>query len=239
MRDNNQITQIFSDKKFIIGMIHLAGKNRNDKVKRALEELIIYEQEGVNGAIIEDYHGNQEDVKKTLERSQGKFNLVLGVNLLRNSYYGFKFAFDYGAKFVQFDSVKTGDLDLVLYERMRKEFPDIVVLGGVGFKYVPLTGNTLEFDLREGKSRCEAIVTTGDGTGIETPLEKLKQYKSLLGDFPLIVGAGVNLDNVCQQLDIVDGAIIGSYFKLQKDTQLPVDRKKVASLMKIIRDLIN
>ena len=35
------------------------------------------------------------------------------------------------------------------------------------------------------------LVCTGSGTGKETPVEKVKQFKSALGDFPVIVGAGV------------------------------------------------
>ena len=82
-------------------------------------------------------------------------------------------------------------------------------------------------------------MTTGDGTGIETPLDKLRQYKSLLEDFPLIVGAGVNLQNIHEQLQICDGAIVGSYFKSDGDTQLPINKSKVANLMNIVRDLRN
>ncbi len=215
-------------------MIHLAGGSSNEKIRRALEELAIYLQEGVNGAIVEDYHGTFEDIEETLRQAQGKFNISLGVNVLRNPYSGFGLAQRYGARFVQFDSVQTPDLNLELYDRMRAEFPSVVVLGGVGFKYTPPTGNPLEVDLREGKSRCEAIVTTGDGTGIETPLDKLKQYKRLLGEFPLIVGAGVNLKNVHGQLSIADGAIIGSYFKPDGNTRLPIDRQKVRDLMRVV-----
>ena len=234
-----EFNALFNVKKPTIGMIHLAGSNKSERVRRALEELTIYEREGINGAIIEDYHGNFEDVEETLRQSHGKFNIVLGVNVLRNPYSGFKLASDYGAKFVQFDSVQTRDLNLEFYERMRREFPDVVVLGGVGFKYTLSTGNPLKLDLREGMSRCEAIVTTGDGTGIETPLDKLRQYKSLLEDFPLIVGAGVNLQNIHEQLQICDGAIVGSYFKSDGDTQLPINKSKVANLMNIVRDLRN
>ena len=219
-------------------MIHLAGKSRDEKVARALEELDIYEQEGVNGAIIEDYHGSPIDVQEVLKKSQARFKKIIrGVNLLSNPYSGFKLAQAFGARFVQFDSVQTPDLDLELYDQRRKEFPNIAVLGGVGFKYIPPTGNPLEVDLREGKSRCEAIVTTGDGTGIETPLDKLRQYKKLLAEFPLIVGAGVNSSNAYEQLMIADGAIIGSYFKPNGNTQLPVERNRVRTIMEIAKQV--
>ncbi len=222
---------LFPVKKPIIGMIHLAGKSSSEKISRALGELAIYDYEGVDGAIIEDYHGDPKDIESVLKRAPWRFRLVIGVNVLRDPYFGFELAAKYRARFVQFDSVQTRDLDLRSYERLRGEYPNVAVLGGVGFKYIPPTGNPLRLDLEEGKSRCEAIVTTGDGTGIETPIEKLREYKSLLGDFPLIIGAGVTLSNVREQLKIADGAIVGSYFKPNGNTELPIDRKKVRDLM--------
>jgi len=228
------LEEIFRSKKPVIGMIHLAGAGRDEKIKRALEEMEIYEEEGIDGAIIEDYHGSSEDILHVLRKSFGRFpGLVKGINVLRDPYSGFVLANRYGARFVQFDSVQTPDLDLELYDKKRGEFSEIAVLGGVGFKYTTPTGNSLEVDLEEGKSRCEAIVTTGVGTGMETPIDKLIRYKEILGEeFPLIVGAGVNLDNVVSQMEIVDGAIIGSYFKPNGDTHLPVERKRVRDVVR-------
>ena len=230
--------KLFSVKKPIIGMIHLAGDNSKERVRRALDELVIYDEEGVNGVIIEDYHGTFQDVFETLSQSSNQdFKIVKGINILRNPYSAFKLASRFKVKFIQFDSIQTKNLDLKFYEEHRKEYPDIVVLGGVGFKYTSPTGNPLNIDLEEGRSKCEAIVTTGSGTGMETPLNKLREYKRLLNDFPLIVGAGVNLDNVYDQLSITDGAIIGSYFKPGGDTNLPVDRKKVKTLMEVVKGI--
>ena len=240
MDREHQFYQLFAIEKPIIGMIHLAGNGRADKVRRALEELAIYEQEGVNGAIIEDYHGTPEDVVGTLRISSHiKLKIIKGVNVLRDPYSSFKLASDFGARFIQFDSVQTPDLNVGLYNRLRAKYFHISVLGGIGFKYTRPTGNPLKVDLEEGMPRCEAIVTTGSGTGIETPIEKLKEYKSLLKKFPLIVGAGVNLQNVYEQLKIFDGAIIGSYFKPNGNTHLPVDRKKVKELMDVVREVRN
>jgi len=234
----NKFRILFENKKPIIGMIHLAGYDKAERVKRALQELSLYQEEGLDGVIIEDYHGTIEEVYETLEKSSAlNLKLIRGVNVLRNPYSSFKLASDFRARFIQFDSVQTPDLDLEMYNRLRKEYQNIVVLGGIGFKYTSPTGNPLEIDLNDGKSRCDAIVTTGSGTGIETPIEKLIKYKELLKEFPLIVGAGVNLDHVYEQLKITDGAIIGSYFKQREDTFLPVDRKKVKDLMDVVREV--
>ena len=232
----SSFNQLFQDRA-LIGMIHLAGRDRYEKVSRAMEELTIYEEEGINGAIIEDYHGTPDDVLEVLKQTQGKFNLVKGINILRNPYSAFGLASKFGAGFIQFDSVQTPNLNLQQYQELRNSNPEIAVFGGVGFKYVSPTGNPLYIDLDEGRSRCEAIVTTGSGTGIETPLDKLENYRKLLGEFPLIVGAGVNFGNVREQLRITNGAIIGSYFKPNRDTQLPIQRQRVRDLVDVVRSM--
>ncbi|MEK6898573.1 MAG: BtpA/SgcQ family protein [Nanoarchaeota archaeon] len=228
--------KLFPIKKPIIGMIHLAGNGRDGKIKRALDELGIYEEEGVDGAIIEDYHGNYSNLLDALQQSERGFKIVRGVNYLHNPYEGFQFAANYGAKFVQFDNV-SGGIDFSTLGLLRGKFPNISLLGGVRFKYTKDTGNSLEKDLTLAMGICEAIVTTGEGTGIETPTDKLRAFKYHLGDFPLVVGAGVNAKNAYEQLRVCDGAIIGSYFKPNGDTQMPVDRIRVRELMDIVREV--
>lgn len=236
------LSELFPVKKPVIGMIHLAGESHQDKVFRGLDELCLYDRLGIDGVIIEDYHGQLEDVIDVLNQSQ-KLNLkiVRGVNILKNPYRSFVLAYDFGARFVQFDSVQTPDLDLDKYNALRTKYPDIAVLGGVGFKYTKPTGNLLEVDMKEAVSRCEVIVTTGPGTGIETPIDKLIHYKKILESFteterrPLFDGAGITVKNVEAHLAIVDGVIIGTYFKYEGDTKSPVDGIKVDGLVKKVR----
>lgn len=231
---------LFGYKKVIIGMIHLSGKNKTEKLERAIEEVTIYENLGLDGAIVEDYHGEIDDVKNTLEAlSRRQCEIQIGVNVLRDPYLAFEFADKYGASFIQFDTIQASAgnennpkrFNDELYMSLGKKYPNICVFGGVRFKYVPPTGKTLEEDIINGMSKCEAIVTTGSGTGIETPLEKLKDFRKIMGnDFPLIIGAGFNIENAAEQIEIVNGAIIGSYFK-SENTYAPVDGKLVRKIV--------
>jgi hypothetical protein len=223
----------------VLGMIHLAG---DEPVKRALEEIAIFEEEGVDGAIIENYHGSVKDLIQTLqETSSIKPKVVIGVNVLPNEFdQAFALSHKYGAKFIQLDYVagiySSGELDFKTYSLCKGNYPDIIVLGGVWPKYYhPVEGSDLEVDLREGKLRAEAIVVTGAGTGMETPLSKIKRFREIIGEHPLVVGAGLTVDNAYEQLCISNGAIVGTYFKKNGDTQNPIDRAKIRDFMSVVR----
>src|SRR3989344_1269876 len=236
MEFESKFNRLFRNKP-IIGMIHLAGDDKKEKIQRALKELFIYEQEEVDGAIIENYHGPAEYIYEVLKETQNKnYKIILGVNNLRNPYASF-YSKNLGSRFIQFDSVQSNHLDIQIYGNFKKQNPEMVILGGVRFKYTTSSKNPLEKDLEEGMSRCDAIVTTGEGTGIETPIEKLRIFKNYLGDFPLIIGAGLNTKNAYEQLQIAGGAIVGSSFKPNKNTRLPVDKYLVRELMDIIREV--
>ncbi len=226
-------------KKSVIGMLHLAGENKKERVKRALDEIDIFEQQGIHGVIVEDYHGSEEDVERTLEAIKERgTNLVLGVNVLRDPYLGLTLANKYEAKFVQFDTINSPDITPDYFNNYRIAYQNIFILGGVRFKYIKPTGRALEEDIAEGMSRCEAIVTTGEGTGIETPTKKLMDFRRVMGNFPLVVGAGVNPRNFVNQMKICNAAIIGSYFK-DGNTERKINSIKVRDMMRIFKGLID
>lgn len=234
----------------IIGMIHLAGADNADVVSRALEELQIFSDQGVHAAIIENYHGSILQMLMVLRAAQNKFpKVVLGINVLPNEYRAaFPLARKYGAKFIQLDfvsgryqGIKDGpeiSMDYGNYWDFRKEYREILVLGGVHPKYYkPVKGSDLAADLSVANWAADAVVVTGSGTGKATPLEKIQKFRNILGPtFPLVIGAGVTAENARQQLFYGNGAIIGSYFK-NGETFLPVVPERVAE-MKAIFDQI-
>lgn len=237
---NNKYRSVF-ERVPIFGMIHLAGEN---PVKRALEEISIFEEEGLSGAIIENYHGCVKDVVETLkETSKIKKNIKIGVNILPNEFHlSLHLAKKYMSEFVQLDQVAgnytSGKINFGWYESVKRECSKVIVLGGVWPKYyVPIEGSRLERDLQMGVQRAEAIVVTGSGTGVETPLEKIKKFREIIGEHPLVIGAGINLDNAYEQLIYSDGAIIGSSLKIKNETFNSIDRKKVRDLMSIVKEV--
>ena len=123
---------IFKMPKPIIGMIHLSGPTPLAKTKRAMAELLIYQEEGLAGAIVEDYHGSKQDVLSILkEIKHSKFDIKIGINLLCDPYASFELASEFGAQFIQFDSVQRNSLNIDIYNNYRKNAANIAVFGGV------------------------------------------------------------------------------------------------------------
>lgn len=226
--------EIFGVDKPIIGMLHLSGYGREKILENAKRELDIMYRNGVTAVLVENYFGDRVDVENALKLLQKDYpDKVYGVNMLGFPEMAFDLARKYGAKFVQMNSV-CGHLEpnyekpfLRKLDAMRGD-EDVFLLGGVWFKYQPVrSGRSLEEDLKLGMERCDAIVVTGEGTGISTNLEKIKTFRSILGDFPLIVGAGMTAETAQEQLAFSDGAIVGSYFKEYGEAEYPVDEERV------------
>jgi len=236
------LQEVFGVDKPIIGMLHLSGYGREKILENAKRETEIMYRSGVHAILVENYFGDRVDVENALQYLHTACpDKVYGVNMLGFPEMAFELARKYGAMFVQMDSV-CGHLEptyekpfLKKLEAMRGD-GDIFLLGGVRFKYQPVrSGRSLEEDLKLGMERCDAIVVTGEGTGISTELEKIKTFRSVLGDFPLIVGAGMTAETAQEQLAFADGAIVGSYFKEYGEAEYPVDEERVKLFMQMAK----
>lgn len=235
---------IFDNLKPIIGMLHLKGDTESQVIKQAYKEAYIMTENGVDAVIVENYFGTPKNVVAVLEEFyHNNVPFIYGVNLLDNDEENFKLAIKYHAAFLQIDSVaghllpsedkKYGEF----INKWRSEYSGAVI-GGVRFKYQPyLSGRTLEEDLRFGKSRCDAIAVTGMGTGMHTELSKILEFRNIVGDFPLLVAAGVTAESSIEQLKYADGAIVGSYFKDLHEAEGDVNLDNVKSLMSAVREI--
>jgi predicted TIM-barrel enzyme len=228
-------------------MIHLKGSDRNNRMERMARELDIYRETGIDGIIVENYFGDESDVEAALDciRS-GNFGQIgsmkLGVNVLGNDRLCFGMAVKYSADFLQLDSV-AGHLPPDEDEGFHQFILEMrsacraKVFGGIRFKYQPYkSGRSLAEDMGIGQTRCDAVVVTQDATGQETSMEKITEFRGLLGRFPLIAGAGMTPENCARQLAIVDGAIVGSYFKDTYEADGEVCAAHCASFMKAVLD---
>lgn len=218
--ETRKVLSIFKNKKPVIGMLHLKGETREEVFERFKKELSIYLECGIDAVIVENYFGDYDDLVNALEYiSNLNLEIPYGINCLNVDQMGFYLGKKYHASFIQVDSVvghvKPRDEATLsaFFDLMRKDYEGYV-FGGVRFKYQPmLSVKSVEEDLEIAKTRCDAVCVTQDRTGQETSLEKIAQFRKGLGDFPLIVAAGVTAENMEKQFEYADAVIVGSYFK--------------------------
>ena len=235
---------LFGRSKPVMAMVHLMGDSSDSVQERARREIEIYLNCGVEAVLIENYFGSTGDVMRTLNYMQKHLpDAIYGVNVLGDYRRAFEVAGEYGAKFIQIDSV-CGHLRLNEDERYAEQLAslreqcDAVLLGGVRFKYQPVrSGRSVAEDVLLGKERCDGIVVTGQGTGMETPVDKVKEFRTVAGDFPLIIGAGVTPERLREGFGLCDGFIVGSWFKQGHQDYGEVSEEYVREFMKVHRSL--
>lgn len=228
----------------ILAMLHLKGVSARERLERARREIDLLWDRGVDAIVVENYFGDINDVTDALDYLvQKRPEVIFGVNILNDNWLAFEVANHYGARFIQLDSV-AGHLhpadDLEFGEKLlaRRSATTALVFGGVRFKYQPIfSGRSVQEDLHIGMTRCDAIVVTGGGTGLTTPLAKIAGFRRFLGpDFPLIVGAGVTAKNALKQLQNANGVIVGSALKDTSTDTGDVHGDRVATFVQAVRN---
>lgn len=231
---------LFPAPKPILAMLHLGGTDASERLERACTEAAALRAGGVDAVIVENYFGDADDVRRVLEAlTVGRSDGVLGLNVLRDTELAFALAEEFPVDFIQIDSV-AGHLDPAADDELGMRLAELraassaLVFGGVRFKYQPVNSGRPEAeDLALGADRSDAIVVTGEGTGMQTDLEKIQRFRRALPETtPLIVGAGVTEANVAEQLRDADAAIVGSFFK---DTYLDTGVVEPAHVERLMR----
>ena len=83
----------------------------------------------------------------------------------------------------------------------------------------------------------DALCVSGLTAGAETSTQTLQIVKKAVPDTPVFANTGVRLENVAEQLQVADGAVIGTAFKQDGNTWNPVDVSRVKALMSKVRNL--
>ncbi len=86
-------------------------------------------------------------------------------------------------------------------------------------------------------AKSDALCVSGLTAGAETDTQVLHRVKEAVGDTPVFVNTGVNPGNVRDQLAIADGAVVGTYFKVDGVFENPSDRERTAQLMGVVNEL--
>jgi uncharacterized protein len=104
-----------------------------------------------------------------------------------------------------------------------------LIFADVAVKHaVPLAGRSLDIETRDLAERglADALIVTGDRTGVETSLDDVETVKRATS-LPVLIGSGATPENIGRVLPAVNGLIVGSYFKKDGTGHNLVDEARV------------
>jgi predicted TIM-barrel enzyme len=229
----------------VFAMLHLKGDDPAQVQQRARREVDLLSTAGVDAVIVENYFGGVDDVVATCEYLRTERpEVAFGINVLKDDAAAFRIGHEYGARFVQLDSVAghlppDDDTTFAEWLAARRDETGLIVLGGVRFKYQEYrSGRSLEEDLAFAVDRCDAIVVTGEGTAITTPHDKTREFRRYVGDaFPLVIGAGVTPESAAADLADADAVVVGSTLKDNRADSGDVDAAHAQEFVFAVRAL--
>lgn len=243
----NKLTEIFKkDKKIIIGAIHFPPLLGYPKfpgfkivLKNAIEDLQSFENNGVDGVIIENNYDNphkpfvDSSVVASMtflgEKIKKETNLPMGISVLWNDYYtALSIAKILNLKFVRIpvfvDKVKTdcgiinGQPHRMIDFRESIKAEDIAIFTDIHVKHsILLSKKSIVASAKLAiQNQSDAIIITGKWTGQQPNLKELSLVRNSFVDFPIFVGSGFDEKNAKSLLEYANGAIVSTSLKKGK-----------------------
>lgn len=249
----------------IIGVVHLLplpgspnfGGSVEAIVDRAVQDCRIYESNGMDGAIVENFGDAPFAVDKVppvtvaaityiaAELRRQFSNIRLGINVLRNdAESAMSIATVVGAEFIRVNvhvGAVVADQGIIqgrAYEsiRLRRNLGSHVMLfADVGVKHSSQIGEYgLEQQAADALERglADAIILTGSRTGVAVDMEDLRGLRRKFKDARIIIGSGASPKNVGLLLKYADSVIVGTAVKVGRVTSNPVDDKSLKEFVK-------
>jgi len=81
------------------------------------------------------------------------------------------------------------------------------------------------------ESGAEAVIVTGTKTGSAPSYEDVRVIKESVS-VPVLIGSGLAFENLDELMPVIDGAIVGSYFKEDGKIENNIDVQRVSDFMK-------
>jgi len=235
------------------------GGNLDAVIERALQEVQILKKGDVDGIIIENFN-DVPFLKNEIPREQfgvmasiltlarKETSQPLGVNVHFNDWEAeIALAFTCRAQFVRVEAfvntvvtssglVEPCCAEVTRYRKLLSAEQPIEIWADIHPKY---SKNLVPYTLQESakmaqEALAEAIIVTGETTGIETPLADLQVVKNAT-NLPVIAGSGTTEKNVRETLRIADGVIVGSALKVGGNAHNMVSLEEVTKFVNAAR----
>jgi uncharacterized protein len=231
-------------------------KNNMDKViSQAIEDAITLEKAGADAIIVENmgddpFNINLDNIQVTALSVVSalvaeKVNIPIGIDAAMNDYKtALSIAKVINADFIRVpvfvDTVefyggiiKPCAREALLY-RKSIGAEDIKIFADIQVKHTHMVLPTVSIeDSASAAFSCgaDAIIVTGTHIGKETPMEIIEKVKAM-SKIPVIIGSGVNKNNIKKQLEVADGAIIGSSLKVGGKIENPISFELTQEVIK-------
>lgn len=259
------------DRNIIIGAIHfppLLGypdfPGFSVAIENALKDLGAFEKGGVDGIIFENNYDiphktfiNPEAIAAMTylgEKIKASTKLPVGISVLWNDYKtALSIAKILNLQFVRIpvfvDKVKT-DYGVIKEEaekivKYRKSIgaENVALFTDIHVKHAKLLSKyNIESSARLAiKNKSDAVIITGKWTGQSPDINELKEVKNSVRNFPILVGSGLDKNNIKSIFKYANGAIVSTSLKKGgktggvniKSYKQRIDIKKVKDLTKI------
>ena len=231
-------------------------------IEAALTDAAALEQGGVDGIMIENFfdapffkdHVPPETVAamtRVITTIRQKTNLPLGVNVLRNDgISALAIAAACETQFVRINIVSWAMLadqgiiegraaEIARYRKMLGA--NVLIFTDCLTKHAePLAPMQMEWVALDTWERggADALVISGKATGYATDLGDVIAARKGASDAPLLIGSGVNVENVHDFLPTVDGVLVGTSLKVDGHVENPVDVARVRAIVDKVRGFV-
>lgn len=240
-----------------LSALPMAPKNKFDIdtiYDRAKQDLLSLEKNGASAAIIENFndipYGLENDkldlytMCAITAKLRSIATIPLGLNVQFNCYEDeIAMATACGVDFIRVEAYvenRVGSFGVIeacaaKIERIKKKYGSKVkIYADVNVKHShPLVPSvSIEESLAEAiESGADAIIITGLRTGENPSLEDVKKVRRYSGNIPIVLGSGINKNNILEYCDYIDGAIVGTSFKIDGNVYNGIDGDRVKEFM--------
>ena len=82
---------------------------------------------------------------------------------------------------------------------------------------------------------ADALIVSGTATGRPTDEAEVRRARRGAPEAPILIGSGIDTNNIQTLLGVADGAIVGTSFKIDGQIENPVDLVRVQTLIHLAK----
>ena len=180
----------------LIPVIHMINENQ------VLTNVLTCLSCGIEKVFIINHQTTSEDLIKCARRVKDTYpNLWVGINML-DKYVEDAILYEF-----EFDGLWC-DQSIKLEDYKHRRFEGMLFTG-LAFKYQPQPKD-IELACQESILTSDVSTTSGPGTGKAADINKILDLRKNLGEHPMAIASGVNIENIDTYKGIVDYLLVAS-----------------------------